>query len=190
MISIAILRERLALPTEDDGKARDILSGIISLWETETKRLWNRRAGFVETLRINTSKKISTIFLKLWPIEAVTKVEERSLSDAAWTELAATDYLVPDLERNRLERIGCRWAPLVRITYTGGYTAGATVGQYETPQDVVEALLLQAQFTRERNVPGRVITQSQNFEGGAGVFLRPDLHPLFAEQVLQRARRV
>lgn len=192
MIALSKLREKLELPADDDG--RDLLDALVGLWEDETKRLWTRRVAHVETIRVNQAKRIYSLFLQLWPIETVTKVEERALSDSTWTELTADQYLLTDPNRNRLERVGTCWPALVRVTYTGGYTgeptAGAVPPQNKTPQDIQEALLVQAKFMRERNVPGRVITQSQNFEGGAGVFLKPGLHPEFSRLAASKARKV
>lgn len=194
MISISKLREKLGISTAEDGDLRDILDGMVGLWEEETKRLWSRRAGYVENIRIDTSKRMYTLFLKLWPIETITKVEERALTSTTWTELTADQYLLVDPTRNRLERIGCSWPAMVRVTYTGGYVAdpaaGADPAQNKTPLEIQDAMILQEKFKRERNVPGRIMTQSQNFEGGAGVFLRPDLHPLYAELVSHKKRKV
>lgn len=190
MIALSKFRAAMGLPTERDGELRDLLDGVVGTWEDATKRLWTRRAGFVETFRFDVTKRIYTLFLNLWPLEAITKIEEKTVDATDWTQLDTDSFIVLDMTRNKVERIGRCWMPMVRVTYTGGYVPEPTVGQFKTPLEIQEVLILQARFAQERNVPGRLITQSQNFIGGSGVFLRPDLHPAFARMADQKARKV
>lgn len=194
MIAIAKLRKALGLPMEDDGDLQDILDGVVGVWEEETKRLWSRRTGWIQTFRLDETKRLSSIFLELWPIETITKVEEKSVDAVDWTTLTTTQYIQLESRGNRIERIGAYWAPMVRVTYTGGYVAepavGATPPQNKTPLDVQEALITQAKFIRARTTADKLINSSQNFEGGAGVHLRPDLHPYFQRLSEQKRRKV
>lgn len=190
MITISKLRDRLKLPMEQDGTLKDILDALVARWEQETERLWARRASYVQRFRIDESKRISDLFLELWPIETITKVEEKTVAASTWTELSAEQYSLLDPNRNRLERIGSYWAPMVRVTYTGGYVAEPTGQQVKTPADISEALLIQGEFALIRNGPSMLAKSSENFEGGAGVFLKPDLHPTFAALAAAKRRKV
>lgn len=188
MIPISKLRERLKLPADQDSQYADIKASVVSLWEEETKRLWDRRVGYVEVLRVPPCTR-KVLFLGLWPIEVVTKVEERTVDTADWTEIPSTDWL--QTRENRLERLGAFWLPVVRVTYTGGYVAAdPTVGQTKTPADVAEALLVQADFQLRRNRGQHMELRSQNFEGGAGVYETGTLHPFFKRLAAQKVRKV
>ncbi len=188
MIALSKLREDLGLPMEQDDKLQAILDGMVASWEDRTKRLWKRRAGYVEYFRF--TKRLYTLFLGLWPVETITKVEVKALAETTWTELTADEFVLVDPLRNRVERIGCPWSEQVRITYSGGYTEAPISGQYGTPQDVQDVLILQERFVRQRTTASNLITSSQNFQGGAGVYLRSDFHPLYQAAIEEKKRKV
>lgn len=188
MISLSDLRARLKLVSVEDGDLAGIRAAVVGQFEQETKRLWDRRANHIQVLRSPASTR-RTLFLELWPVEAIAKVEE-SADGGTWTEISASspDYVLA--RDNRLERVGCYFAPWVRVTYTGGYVHAPTGQQVKTPDAIREALLVQAGFTHARNRGAHISLQSQNFEGGAGVYLKGDFHPTFAACVAQRRRKV
>jgi len=192
MISIAKLRGRLQIPSDQDGEARDILDGLVQLWETKTKRLWTRRVNWVEQFRIDETKRISTLFLQLWPIETIASVEEKGILDTDWTLLDTTQWV--NMRANRIERIGAIWQPMVRITYTGGYVSdpdpNATPAQNKTPFDIQEALILQAQFIRTRTTPDRIAIKSTRARTSGSEYENQDYHPTFAAMVLEKMRKV
>ncbi len=190
MISYGLLRDRIGLGTADDGQLKAIADALIGVFETQTNRLWARRAGYVEYFRPDTTKRIDTLFLSLWPVEAVTKVEEKCRYNTTWTELTTSQYLPPDPDRNRLERVGSYWNEQVRVTYTGGYVYSPTVGQYGTPAEIHEAMLIQAAYIRSRTGNDKLVLSSQNFMGGAGVFLAADFHPIFKAIAEAKRRKV
>ena len=189
MISLSDLRARLGMPAGDGGDLAAIRADVVAEFERETKRLWERRANYVETFRLRPSTR-TFVLLELWPVETLTKVEE-SQDGGTWTELVAATPEYVLARDNRLERVGCYFAPWVRVTYTGGYVAAPTGQQKQTPSDIREALLVQANFKHIRNRPGALLaTQSQNFEAGAGELLKGDCHPTFTACVAQRKRKV
>ncbi len=168
MISVGELRRELHLPPEEDDRLEALRQEVIDLWETETGRPWNERTGFVEILE-PASRTTQDLFLDVEPVATVTEVKERSLTESAWTIVPATEYEL--IAPRRLHRFSGYWTGMVRVTYTGGTT--------DAPADVKRALLLQARFLIDRMSDAKLITQSQNFEGGAGVFVPANLHPFF-----------
>jgi hypothetical protein len=118
-------------------------------------------------------------------VNSITKVEERTASQAEWDELEASNYEL--LEGGRIERIGCYWPDRVRVTYSGGYPEGGA------PADILEALLLQCEFNVRRIGGDKVGIRSQGSGVPGGGFTSFDeayLHPTFAKLARQYRRVV
>lgn len=188
MISVSDFRARSSVVVDDDTVLEKAIASAIATWETATKRLWARRVDHVERVEPE-SERISTIILELQPVESVSLVEERfGGPNTAFVALdSATAY---ELEGARkVRRYGGWFAPHVRITYTGGYVEPGAPEGAVTPEDIQEAILTQAAYAIERRSDGKLVVQSQNFEGGGGVFLPADYHPVFRTAVTAYRRK-
>lgn len=170
MISVATLRRELNLGGDREELLELLRDTVVGLWESYTGALWDQRSGHVETRRV--AEDTTLLQLSLRPVSSVTTVEEMDDDESDWTELEADEDFVSI--GHTLRRRGTAWSPNVRITYSGGYTESTA------PAQVRAALVTQARFMAKRLSNEHVEISSQNFEGGSGVFLRPDVHPLFA----------
>ena len=180
MLTIPEFRAGLRLPIEEDEGLVALLADVVGLWESETGRPWNRRVGHVEVFEpVHAPGR--DLLLALSPVETVTQVRTLSRGDSTWVVMASSDYLKVGLRT--LKRVSTEWPreTAIEVTYTGGYA--------DAPADVKRALVTQAAFMRDRLASEKLVTQSQNFEGGAGVFLKADLHPLFEAAAKRHARR-
>lgn len=180
MITLSELRERYS-PTADEEKfLPKIKDAIVTLWEQQTGLLWSRRVDYVDRLT-PAADRTRAIWTSIGPIESISKVEEKSSYTKTWTELSIDDYEIAG--PRRINKINSYWLEHVRITLTGGYTespaSGADPAQFATPAFIKDAIITQAIFLRTRNAIERIHISSQNFEGGQGVFLPGDIHPLF-----------
>lgn len=180
LITVPQIRKLMQTPPEDDELLQDDRDAVVALWEDRTCRLWERRAGY-EYHTQAMGFRTNILWLPLWPVESIASVDWIDALGATDTIDAGNYHLRGD---NQLVHENGPWAqfPEIVVTLTGGYTYGATAGQAETPAFVRKALLLQLQFEKARFQGERVITRSQNFEGGSGVFEKADLHPYFASQ--------
>ena len=176
VITIQKLREAIQLPATSEIEVELLRDQVISLWEETTKRLWNARTGHIQILTMRTTR-MSTVYPELLPVSSYTSVEHRKAGDD-WVELETDDYI--DLGA-KLRKISGYWYEYVRLTYSGGTD--------EADEMIQRALITQAQFMVSRFAKDKIATQSQNFEGGAGVFLRADLHPLFKTLAKQYSRK-
>lgn len=180
MISESELRAEMNLPEGEDFTLASIRSEVVSLFERETGRPWDRRVGHVEIFD-PVYVPGRDLLLELWPVETIASVKTLGRDESTWTTRAASTYM--KIGTRTLRSLSGDWPreTAIEVTYTGGVTDAAP--------DIKRALIVQAQFMRQRTASEKLITQSQNFEGGAGVFLKPDLHPLFERAVKQHARR-
>lgn len=185
MISIQRFRADVEFPSDDGVDLVPIaLAQVVSLWERVTCRKWAREVGRVDVIEPKGARP-SGIQLRLWPVETITKVEVACdmAGTGGWTELLAADGGWVLAAPRTLVRIARYWEPAVRVTYTAGYADDAA------PADVLAALTTQAKFMRVRMSTSLLGTRSQNFEGGAGVFEKADLHPFFEAQAKRYRRR-
>lgn len=169
MISISRMREELGLPPTQDPEVKRLRNMVIALWEETTKRPWNAETGRVEfiTPRVDT---MHTVLLDLVPATSITQVRVRSHGKSTtWSILDTDTYLL--IGGRRLRRLDAFWPDFVEVTYDGGVS--------EADEDIQQALALQARFIKERVGNEKLITKSQNFEGGGGVFEEAFLHPTF-----------
>ena len=186
MITLSRLRRDLGFSASDDTKLGEIRSRVIALWEQQTGHKWDAREDYVETIRVLTPATTNLITLELRPVTAVTLVETRDISygGSSWETLyedGDSDDVVLILD-HQLRRVdGLCWPGLVRVTYDGGVE--------EADEDVQRALVLQAQFDITRNDQSKLAVQSQNFEGGGGVFIKAFMHPTFEGLAYEKRRK-
>jgi len=191
VITVEHLRAALKLAPKDDEKLESLISEVVDLWETSTGRLWAYRENHMQLL-VPQTEQSHVLFLELWPVQSVSLVEENSQSSVGeWETLETSDYSVQNgnvlmkLKASSFEgATGQWWDHAVRVTYTGGYTSATT------PGDVRRALETQIRFMLSRFADDKIITKSQNFEGGQGVFEDAYLHPMFKALARRRARKV
>ena len=190
MISIQKLRDYLKLEAGRDSDLEGIRDDVIALFEGEARQLWNKRTNYVEELRPDigagafpfSASRVRTLVLSLGPISSISKVEEKGLfENDSYSTIDPTTYV--QFRERGLERLGFYWSPFVRVTYTGGYD------ETTAPADVQYALLVQSRFRMARTADdAKLITKSQNFEGGGGVYMDADFHPIFASTVARYKR--
>jgi len=178
MIKLTRLREEMNLSAKDEGDLVFLRLAVIHQWETLTARKWDAREDYVQTVVIG-DLRTQTILLDLWPVDSITSVEMRDNLDDDWTTVDSDRYFV--LGRRTLRLIDDWWGQNVRITYDGGVT--------EADEDVQQSLIAQARFLQSRLSDEKIATQSQNFEGGAGVFLAANVHPLFKMMAKSKSRK-
>jgi hypothetical protein len=180
MISIQRLRQEVA-DTEQETMLAEIRQSVIELWERETGRAWLLREDYQQTFRLEHDMH-STLFLELLPVTEVTLVESRRSTSTTWEEIDAATYdLAP---AGMLLRVGTYWPTFVRVTYDGGYDDDSC------PAAIRGALAVQARFMLRRMQDLSLTVRSQNFEGGAGVYFEPHLHPHFLSMAKAHARKV
>lgn len=185
MIKITTLRSELGVLK---GRANEDLlprlrNAVIALWESRTSRQWSLRTGRTKEFRIIHPLSDRTLHLDLYPVAAITSVEERfapQKSIGSWTRGIDEDYEVVDTDQyfvrediGTIERFNDNWKGLVKVTWDGGYADDTA------PGDILEALILQAQFMVARWDPSKIAITSQGFESGSTSFITGDTHPQF-----------
>jgi hypothetical protein len=170
MITVSEIRNRVNASPENDDELIILQSAVESQWEELTGGKSIAQTGLIEVTE-PIADNTRSLWLSLSPITTITTVEESSDAYNWSTALDVSNYVV--LGKSRLKRTTGYWSKFVRITYDGGWT------NTTTPQSVKLALLAQAQFMFKRLRDDLIEVSSQNFEGGNGVLLSPDLHPLF-----------
>lgn len=183
MISIPELTARLKESPKTADDIKRIAARVIAMWETWTRRLWNARTGYVETLRLDERyQREAAIWPELKNITALTKVEVWE-DGCDVEELEATDYVLVGGKLIRLPT-GTWWGTNARLTYDGGYDKDTV------PLDIKEALLVQAEFMSVKNKKPRVVIAGVTGTGGS-VSMTPeqDVHPLFKKQAQIHRRR-
>lgn len=181
MITIPYLARATGLAPENVETLVGLKAQVEDLWEHETGSLWLAREDYVQTTRL-VSDAETLIELNLRNVTELSLVEETDPSDTDWEELTVDEDF--RTAGKYLQRIGRPWRRLVRVTCTGGYT------DEDAPRDIVYAMGVQVQFQLARHGSERVHVSSQNFEGGAGVFLVPDIHPAFAAAARRYGRHL
>ena len=178
MISATELRQYVDLSVDAEVDMDAEIAASISQFEDLSGRKWNRRVGHTQVFAPPEFSRI--LLLELFPIETLTKVEERDASSGSvWETLDVTAYEI--ILRNQLERLDDNWRQRVRVTYTGGYVAKPASGssQQETPAHWKKVLALQIKFSRERNTGDKITAQGAQFQGGSVTFEKNNYHPLF-----------
>lgn len=183
MITLQTFRQGVGLSVGDEDDLKLLRATVIKLWESVTKRLWNSRTDYVESINIGgDTQTVQSLWLSLWPITSITSIEERD-ADEDWATVDSDEYVQQG--RRQIVRKSATnfryWKHFVRVTYSGGAT--------EVDEDIQLALIAQAKFMRTRLAKEQITLQSQNFEGGAGVMLRADLHPIFKTLAMLHKRK-
>ncbi len=187
LITVAEVRKLTGTRPEDDEGLQDQRDSVVGLWEDLTCRLWERRVDHVYNTQA-VSARTNIIWLPLWPVESITKIEHVE-RDGDIALIDATRY---HLQGDNKVVYECGpWAQFeeIIVTFTGGYTANPTGVPLpaETPADVKRVLLRQLQFERQRFANDKIMIRSQNFEGGSGAYEKATVHPSF--QALAKRKR-
>ena len=181
MLSLSDLRERLRLPPDQDAALGPIRDHVVGLFEAKTGAKWSFAEDHVETI-FPDFERLQLLRVERRPLLTLTKVEEMDLEvGAAFEEQDLSGYLV--IGDRQIRKLSGFWRRAVRLTYDAGWT------EQTCPAEVREALLLQARFQQDRHGDGLLAVSSQNFEGGGGVFLDAEVHPVFRRCCEARARR-
>lgn len=172
MISESTIRSAIGATPADDDIAVALTAAVIRDFEALAGRPYKRTVNG-QALK-HARARSAVLWLPGRPVESVSLVEERGLSDSTWTTLTTDLYVV---EGARLERLAGYFSMHIRVTYTFGYTQGATGIQNETPPDIVDACVTQAKFLLARFTNDRVAATQQS-TGKATVNLEPGTyHP-------------
>lgn len=204
MIDAGHLKARMGaaevVMSDDDLDA--LVAAVVSQWEELTLRLWLRRVGHVEEIRVESP--ITVLRPSLTPIASVSLVEELTIEPGDtpplnYVTVPAAEYRVAQGKIYRLTSGGhfAYWSALgARITYTGGYYPAVAPGATQTdtpaaPSDVLTALYIQAEFLSMRTDQQRlVVAESRSMDGQNTKYLRPDYHPMFLETAARHRRMV
>lgn len=174
MITESTIREALQAKAEDDGIIVRLTGTVIAQFEKLACHKFVYKADDKELF--TTKGRHTVLHTVRRPVISVSKVEQRGLSDSTWTDLDVSLYYV---DGARIESLAGFFSMHTRVTLTAGYTDGAGVGQIETPDDIKQALITQAQFLSTR-MSGALVAQKQLVIGKASAALETaDYHPLF-----------
>lgn len=180
LIDISTLRQHVPLGTEEEYQYDLLQIMLKECWDNVTARSWEWEVGRVE-LHEFKNEQVDNLYTRA-PIQTLTMLEQRDLVSGDSFEAIDSDlYIVLEGTHIRLLDGRC-FEELVQVTYDGGYAetpSGTEANATATPKDIIKALIVQGQFFLDRFGPEKVITKSQNFEGGSGVFEKADFHPLF-----------
>jgi len=188
VISLKELRDRLKLSPTDDDQLSIIRANVIGLWEVRTNRLWNYRAGHVQTFMLDESwQRFAPAWLSLTPVDETGTVtvedwddgdDPEALDEDEFTLLASSGKLV------KLPRV-TPWLMNVRVTYSGGFDESSC------PEDVREALAIQCQYALLRHRGEKsILSGITGPAGGVSFMVSADVHPHFkAQAALHRRHR-
>lgn len=187
MIALKDLRDRLGLNPADDDRLKIIRDAVVALWEARTNRLWEFRTGHEQEFRLDELyERRGSLWLDLCPVTAVSLVEEWNDGDDV-EELDADEFALIRARRiiplTSLS-VGPTWLQNVRVTYDGGYD------DTDCPEDIREALAIQAQYVLHRHKGERSVLSGISGPGGSVQFMvSADIHPHFKAQVKLHARK-
>lgn len=185
MIKLSEVRQRLVYSPEEEPWIKNALAAAIKLFEDRSKRLWNKRTGYVQTWRIGVSHREPILWLDLFPHVSITTLEERG-ANALWSAADAvktTDYVL-DEDRGELERIAGQWSANVRATYDGGFDDTTN----RPPEDVRLAIVTQVVFWHHRLKPNLVHVDRTSQRGHSAQFFKAGAHPLLEETARNNIR--
>lgn len=187
MIDISDVRQLVKMDPAQEPVFQGWVDTAIAMWESATRRLWNYRAGYVQTFTLLEllERRRRRLWLDLAPLSAVT-ASEWCLANGPTTALAiaATDYAF-DANTREVIRVRCSpWAEVTQFTMTGGYTVDTC------PAHIKRALVIQTAYMSARTTGPALIANSQAFEKGSTSYMTADLHPLFRELADQLASNV
>ena len=179
MLTAQMLRQQMDVEPSKAAELEMLARSTVRLLERKTGRLWERREGLVHRVRLD-SVADKRFWVPLYPVETL------SLADADGTLVSANDFSV-DPAVGAVERSDslATWSTrLLTATITGGYTAETC------PEDVIQAMIVQARFSRARSAGPALVTKSQAFDKGSTSYLDPELHPTFVDVVRDYERHV
>ena len=168
MITASDVRSRFEYSSQKEATITGLIPSVIELFETLTGIKWTSVSGQVDV--IENLLQTDSLYLDRAIVSSVSLVEV-SDDGSSWSTVADTAYAL--LPRRRLIKLSGEWDRFIRVTYSGGYTTTTC------PESVKAAIAVQVFFTFKRLSDNHISVSSQNFEGGSGVLLQPDLHPVF-----------
>jgi hypothetical protein len=163
----------MGLPADQEQRLLQLRKTVIDLWEAKTQRPWSK-ATETKVFRFERIRD-TKIFISRRPI-TVTQIRERQMRHDDWEITDSDEYWV-DSEKGIIENLVGWWEDLVEVTYDGGYEDD------QAPDEILEALVVQAKFLNDRMSDSKVSLATQGFEGGSTSFLNADLHPFFLSVV-------
>ena len=174
MLKLSTLRQVLAGTDEVTLKLQR--DSVVKLFERNTRRLWQYRKEHVMSIYLDPMERRVNLFVDLFPISKLDKIETWSLIETDKELLVDTAYKAI-ADKGRIIRIdGDYWQDYIEVTVTGGYTEDQFEEQFP---EVVAAMIIQCNFTQQRNSKMNVHLATQAFEKGTTAFLKPELHPQF-----------
>ncbi len=206
ILPMSRVREALA-PTdkESDDQLQFLRDTVVALWESATRRLWDRRTDHVQEINLDERylQRKRFIYPELYPVETIAVREFDDDEDVSLEPdlVAGTDYVLRATkgEIKRLTRPvfgvtlnrDANWKENVRLTITGGFGEGGAA----VPADVTKALMVQLTFMQQRLTADLVHLSSQSIAAPgaanpAAQFLQPaHWQPFFRQTVNRRMLR-
>lgn len=188
MSILPIDRARQTLPEMELEPLTFLRDSVVTLWESATRRLWDRRIDHVQEINLDERylQRKRFIYPELYPIETIVVREFDDDEDVA-TEpdlVAGTDYVLraTNGEIKRLTRPtfgvtlnrDANWKENVRLTITGGFGDSPAA---QIPEEITRALQAQLAFMAQRLNSDRIALSSQTVSFGgtnaASQFLQP-----------------
>ena len=187
MSILPIDRARQALPEMELEPLTFLRDSVVTLWESATRRLWDRRVDHVQEINLDDRhlQRKRFIYPELYPIETIAVREFDDDEDvAAQTDLVAgTDYVLR-AQKGEIKRLvrptfgvslnrDANWKENVRLTITGGYGKEPNA---VIPAEITRALQAQLAFMQQRLNADRIHLSSESVSIGgnaAAQFLQP-----------------
>lgn len=188
MSILPIDRARQTLPEMELEALTFLRDSVVTLWESATRRLWDRRIDHVQEINLDERylQRKRFIYPELYPIETIAVREFDDDEDVSLEPdlVAGTDYVVRAVkgEIKRLTRPtfgvtlnrDANWKENVRLTITGGFGDDPAA---QIPEEITRALQAQLAFMAERLNADRIALSSQTVSFGgtnaASQFLQP-----------------
>ena len=196
-----ISRAQETLPDMDIQELTFLRDSVVTLWESATRRLWERRVDHVQEINLDERylQRKRFIYPELYPIESLAVREFDDDEDVSLQVdlVAGTDYLLRatkgEIKRLTRPQFGvtlnrdANWKENVRLTITGGFgkTPAAVI-----PEEITRALMAQLAFMAQRLNADRIALSSQTVSFGgtnaASQFLQPAHWAAFFRQTVNR----
>ncbi len=182
-----ISRAQETFPEMDVQELTFLRDSVVTLWESATRRLWDRRVDHVQEINLDERhlQRKRFIYPELYPIESIAVREFDDDEDVALqTDLVAgTDYVLRatkgEIKRLTKPQFGvtlnrdANWKENIRLTITGGYGKEPAA---QIPEEITRALMAQLAFMSQRLNADRIHLSSESVSIGgnaAAQFLQP-----------------
>jgi hypothetical protein len=189
MIDISRVRALIKDKTLDPSLLELKLNSAIATFKNLTNREWSLVTGKEERWLLDVTKRPvdTTIWTKYFPISTIV-LEEWDFNEAeSAAEEIDEEYLNIDNERGRIIRNDGFYLPFVKATVSGGLTNDQIWSDFP---DIVEAIILQVNFSIKRDNEENIAINSQGFEGGQTNLRTSEYLPKFLKVVSRHKRLV